>query len=141
PNELVLATQESITDGTLANLTADHLDGMAVMEVKVSGTNVHSLVRNSRRYLKSGTLYMTCMCNSATTIISNPQPMLPETVALRGANKPFPIRRNFTTSAILNHLPLSLTSKKSGYAVLSILYASTVAANYFASMSQNFFID
>ncbi|KAF9297886.1 hypothetical protein BGZ74_009607 [Mortierella antarctica] len=142
PNPLVSAMQDSVTDGTLSNLTVDTLDTKSVMEIRFSGTKVDLLMCSSRRAGIGGNLYLSCIYSIVTTIIAEPQPMLPEIVGLRGANKPFPVPPISSAMIAFDHLPvIGVNGSSSVFAVRPLLKESASVAQYLAALGQNFFID
>ncbi|KAG0331873.1 hypothetical protein BG000_010520 [Podila horticola] len=142
PNPLVSAMQDSITDGTLSNLTVDTLDTKSVMEIRFSGTKVDFLMCSSRRAGIGGNLYLNCIYSIVTTIFSEPQPMLPEIVDLRGANKPIPVPPLSSALITFDHLPvIGANGSSSVFAVRRLLNESASVAQYLAALGQNFFID
>ncbi|KAF9154841.1 hypothetical protein BG015_011863 [Linnemannia schmuckeri] len=137
----VLAMQNSITDGTLSNLTASPLDGISVMEIQFSGSRVDLLTCASRRAGHAGPPYLACLYSVVTAIASKPQPMLPEIAALRGADKPISVLQKMTSIFPVNHLPLINGTESNIFSVSQILDDSSSAAYYVASLGQNFFMD
>ncbi|KAF9177216.1 hypothetical protein BGZ51_008983 [Haplosporangium sp. Z 767] len=139
-NELLLAMEDSIADGTFSNITGDPLDGMMVMEAKSIGSNVEALACKSRRAGVNGNPYLMCLYTTVSTIIVESQPMLTEISDLRG-DKSFPVQPNISVIIDVRHLPLTSNGNQSFFPTSSIANASTTAAEYFASLGQNFFMD
>ncbi|KAF9274925.1 hypothetical protein BGZ88_002701, partial [Linnemannia elongata] len=137
----VLAMQNSVTDGTLSNLTASPLDGISVMEIQFSGSRVDLLICASRRAGQAGPPYLTCLYSVVTAIASKPQPMLPEIAALRGADKPILVLPEMTSIFPVNYLSLVNGTGSNIFSVSQILDDSSSAAYYVASLGQNFFMD
>ena len=137
----VLAMQNSVTDGTLSNLTASPLDGISVMEIQFSGSRVDLLICVSRRAGQAGPPYLTCLYGVVTAIASKPQPMLPEIAALRGADKPISVLKKLTSIFPIDYLSLINGTGSNIFSVSQILDDSSSAAYYVASLGQNFFMD
>ncbi|KAF9339349.1 hypothetical protein BGZ91_006251 [Linnemannia elongata] len=137
----VLAMQNSVTDGTLSNLTASPLDGISVMEIQFSGSRVDLLICASRRAGQAGPPYLTCLYSVVTAIASKPQPMLPEIAALRGADKPILVLPKMTSIFPINYLSPVNGTGSNIFSVSQILDDSSSAAYYVASLGQNFFMD
>jgi hypothetical protein len=137
----VLAMQNSITDGTLSNLTASPLDGISVMEIQFSGNRVDFLICKSRRAGQAGPPYLTCLYSVVTAIVSTPQPMLSEIAALRGADKPISVLQKMASIFPIKYLSLKNGTGSNIFSVSQILDDSSSAAYYVASLGQNFFMD
>ncbi|KAF9343038.1 hypothetical protein BGX26_006379 [Mortierella sp. AD094] len=138
----VLAMQKSVNDGIFSNLTASPLDSMSVMEVQFSGSRTDVLVCSARRVGQAGLTNLVCIYSVITAIISKPQPMLPEIFSFRGAQKPFPVQPKLANMVPIDYLPkINGATGSSLYSVSQILDDSSSAAEYLASLGQNFFMD
>ncbi|KAG0054594.1 hypothetical protein BGZ83_010891 [Gryganskiella cystojenkinii] len=139
-DELVLAMDESVNNGTLTDFLVDFLDRMVIMELKVVGTQVTTLVCVGSKQPRSTVAQINCAYSIASTIITNPRPLnsnIAQIVSSKNLSTDFPKISSLMT---LTHLPLA-TENTSLYAMPKILNTSTVAATYLASLGQNFIMD
>ncbi|KAG0248083.1 hypothetical protein BG011_000549 [Mortierella polycephala] len=139
-NELVLAMEDSITDGTFASVPADPMDCIEVIEAKATGTDVHALTCQVRRSGLNGTPYLACLYTTISVIIAKPQPMLPAISELRG-NKPSPKQPEASGVIVVSHLPKTFNDGLPSFQESNMINASSVAAHYFASLGNNFYVD
>ncbi|KAF9176884.1 hypothetical protein BGZ51_006050 [Haplosporangium sp. Z 767] len=139
-NELVLAMEDSITDGTFASVPADPMDCIEVTEVKATGTDVHALTCQVRRSGLNGTPYLACLYTTISTIIAEPQPMLPAISELRGNRSP-PKQPKVCGVLVISHLPKTFKDSLPSFLSSNMLNASSAAAHYFASLGNNFYVD
>ncbi|KAF9278407.1 hypothetical protein BGZ68_008595 [Mortierella alpina] len=141
-DDLLVGMEQSISKGLFSHLAADVMDGIQVLEVKTTGTEVRSLACAARRASYNGTTYLMCAFTTTAAILTKAQKMLPE-ISARRAGKPYAPYDLFTVDIIAEHLPMTSTAKSSHpqYAMTSIVNASKEAATYFASLGQNFNID
>ncbi|KAF9334482.1 hypothetical protein BG006_002087 [Podila minutissima] len=138
----VLAMQKSVNDGIFSNLTASPLDSMSVMEVQFSGSRTDVLVCSAIRVGQAGLMNLVCNYSVITAIISKPQPTLPEIDSFRSARKPFPVQPKCVNMVPIDYLPkINGATGSSLYSVSQILDDSSSAAEYLASLGQNFFMD
>ncbi|KAF9278406.1 hypothetical protein BGZ68_008594 [Mortierella alpina] len=142
-DDLLLGMEQSISKGLFSHLAADVVDGIQVLEVKTTGTEVRSLACAARRASYNGTTYLMCAFTTTAATLTKAQKMLPE-ISARRAGKPYAPYDLFTVDIIAEHLPLTNNNaslSQSWYAMTTILNASKDAATYFASLGQNFNID
>ncbi|KAG0327031.1 hypothetical protein BGZ99_008481 [Dissophora globulifera] len=139
-DELILAMQESVNNGTLTDLLVDELDRMAVMEAKVVGTQVTTLICIGSKQPGSVVPQINCAYTIANTLITKPRPLNPD-IAQIVSNK------NLSTDSpmasimmTLTHLPL-VSESTSSYALSKILNASAIAVTYLANLGQNVIMD
>ncbi|KAF9974201.1 hypothetical protein BGZ75_000914, partial [Mortierella antarctica] len=141
-DDVLVGMEQSIREGLFSHLAVDVLDGIQVVDVKTTGTEVRALTCAARRASHNGTTYLMCSYTTVASTLTKPQPMLPEVSALR-AGKPYVPYALFTVDIVAEHLPLtnSASSGQPRYATTSIMNSTKDAATYFASLGQNFNID
>ncbi|KAF9385264.1 hypothetical protein CPB97_004967 [Podila verticillata] len=139
-DELVLGMEDSVNNSTLTTLPANELEELTVMEVKVIGTEVAALICVWARQTLAEVPHITCAYTITNALIIKPQPMNPD-VAQRLVNRGLnPTWTNITITMVLYHLPRVSNSTLS-FAIPNILNASAAAADYFASLGNNFVLD
>ncbi|KAF9336054.1 hypothetical protein BG006_009844 [Podila minutissima] len=139
-DELVLGMEDSVNNSTLTTLPANVLEELTVMEVKVIGTEVAALVCVWTRQTLAEVPHITCAYTVTNALIIKSQPMNPD-VARRLVNKGLnPSWTNVTITMVLSHLP-RVSNDDLFFAVPKILNASAKAADYFASLGNNFVLD
>ncbi|KAF9927795.1 hypothetical protein BGZ67_007311, partial [Mortierella alpina] len=141
-DDLIVGMGQSISEGLFSHLAANVLDGIHVIEVKVTGTEVRLLTCAARRASKNGTTYLMCSYTTTAVVLTKPQVMLPE-ISARRAGKPYKPHNSYTIDIVAEHLPFTSSTSmgQPRYAMTSILNTSMDAAKYFASLGQNFNID
>ncbi|KAF9982162.1 hypothetical protein BGZ75_006457, partial [Mortierella antarctica] len=104
--------ERSISKGLFSRLAATLSDGIHVIEVQTTGTEVRALTCAAKRASQNGTTYLMCSYTTASAILTMPQVMLPEISARRRAGKPYAPYDFYTE-----------------------------AATYFAALGQNIYVD
>ncbi|KAG0299636.1 hypothetical protein BGZ97_003609 [Linnemannia gamsii] len=140
-NELVLAMQESVDNGTLTNLPIHLHVKHTVMEVKISGTEVAVLLCVGSRELAEELPHVTCGYTIINALIAKSRAMDPDIARLllnKGHN---PINITVTNMMTLHHLPSVWQDKKPSFEMSKILNASLEASDYVARLGQSFVVD
>ncbi|KAF9214557.1 hypothetical protein BGZ59_003448 [Podila verticillata] len=139
-DELVLGMEDSVNNSTLTTLPANELEELTVMEVKVIGTEVAALVCVWARQTLAEVPHIACAYTITNALIIKSQPMNPDVgqhLVNKGLN---PTWTNVTITMVLHHLPRASNNTLS-FAIPNILNASAAAADYFASLGNNFVLD
>ncbi|KAF9150181.1 hypothetical protein BG015_008018 [Linnemannia schmuckeri] len=139
-DELVLAMQESVNNGTLTNLP-DTLIQHTVMEIKISGTKITALICVGSRVSTEESPHITCGYTNTNTLIINPRPMDPTIARLLPTTGFNPNITVFTNMMTLHHLPSVSRYKEPSFNFTRILNASSEAADYIASLGHSFAVD
>ncbi|KAF9964829.1 hypothetical protein BGZ70_005862 [Mortierella alpina] len=142
-DDLLVGMEQSISNGLFSRLAAANVsDGMHVIEVQTTGTEVRALTCAARRAGQNGTVYLMCSYTTAAATLTKPQPMLPE-IAARRAGQAYVPYNFYSVDIMVEHLPFTSNSGSGQlrYATTSILNASKEAAMYFASLGQNLNVD
>ncbi|OAQ35495.1 hypothetical protein K457DRAFT_13408 [Linnemannia elongata AG-77] len=139
-DELVTSMEASVNDGTLISQAEDRSAQVLVMEVKVMGTEVSALMCVGSKL--DGVPRIVCVYGVAHSTITKPRPSNPDITKL------FPENRNSSVNPLasvmmrLSHLPtVTVGMEKPKFAIPKILNSSSIAADYFASLGQNYILD
>ncbi|KAF9290774.1 hypothetical protein BGZ74_000461 [Mortierella antarctica] len=139
-NELVQSMQDSVNNSTLTTLPADELEKLAIMEFKMTGTEVAALLCVWARQSIAEVPHIACVYAIASALITKPQSMDPD-ISRRLVNKGLnPTWTNITTIAALSYLP-RVSKNSVSFDIPKILNESAAVTRYFASLGNNFIVD
>ncbi|KAG0375890.1 hypothetical protein BGX24_008551 [Mortierella sp. AD032] len=141
-NELVSGLQDSVNNNTLTDLPADDVQVQrTVMEVKISGNEITTLICVGSRHNVTEVPHITCGYTITSSLILKAQPMDPDISRLltnKGLN---PAITNTTIIMALHHLPSISPGKPPVFPISKVLNASWAASDYLASLGQSFVVD
>ncbi|KAK3842350.1 MAG: hypothetical protein J3R72DRAFT_490760 [Linnemannia gamsii] len=141
-NELVSGLQDSVNNNTLTDLPADDVQVQrTVMEVKISGNEITTLICVRSRHDVTEVPHIICGYTITSSLILKAQPMDPDISGLltnKGLN---PAITNTTIIMALHHLPSISPGKPPVFSIPKVLNASWAASDYLASLGQSFVVD
>ncbi|KAF8943117.1 hypothetical protein BGZ47_005782 [Haplosporangium gracile] len=140
-DELVLAMQELVNNGTLADLPTDLHVQHTAMEIKISGAELKVLICIGSRQSLSELPHINCGYTITNTLITKARPM-DRGIARRLLNKGYnPSIAGVTIMMTLHHLPSVSRYNKPSFNFTKVLNASSEGADYIASLGHSFVVD
>ncbi|KAG0061315.1 hypothetical protein BGZ89_011567 [Linnemannia elongata] len=138
-DELVTSMEASVNNGTLISQLTDRSAQVLVMEVKVMGTEVSALMCVGSKL--DGVPRIECVYGVAHSTITKTRPSNPDITQLFPENGNLSVTPQASIMISLSHLPsVTVGMEKPTFAILKILKSSSIAADYFASLGQNYIL-
>ncbi|KAG0047796.1 hypothetical protein BGZ89_004803, partial [Linnemannia elongata] len=136
-DELVTSMEASVNDGTLIIQAEDRSAQVLVMEVKIVGAEVSALMCVGSK--PDGEPRIVCVYAVAHSTITKARPLNPDITQLfpKGISS---ITTPGSVMMSLSHLPAVGMSTPT-FAIPKVLKSSSIAADYFASLGQNYILD
>lgn len=137
-DELVTSMETSVNAGTLFSQSMDRLAQVLVMEVKIMGTEVSTLMCVGSK--NDGEPRLACLYAVVHSTITKSRPLNPDITQLFPKNGISSVLKTGSVMMSLSHLP-TFGMDKPTYAIPKILKSSSITAAYFASLGQNYILD
>ncbi|KAG0065709.1 hypothetical protein BGZ90_001686, partial [Linnemannia elongata] len=138
-DELMTSMEASVNNGTLISQSTDRSAQVLVMEVKVMGTEVSALMCVGTKL--DGVPRIVCVYGVAHSKITKTRPSNPDITQLFLENGNLSVTPHASIMMSLSHLPsVTVGIEKPTFAISKILKSSSIAADYFASLGQDYIL-
>ncbi|KAK5810137.1 hypothetical protein F5H01DRAFT_323350 [Linnemannia elongata] len=138
-DELVTSMEASVNNGILISQSTDRSAQVLIMEVKVMSTEVSALICVGSKL--DGVPRIVCVYGVAHSTITKPRSSNPDITQLFPENGNLSVTPQVSIMMSLSHLPsVTVGMEKPTFAIPKVLKSSSIAADYFASLGQNYIL-